>query len=118
LDRIDEDEFQLERSRDQGGRARRVQTLPLATVAGFAAAVGALILISVLSYRSVQEWNRATARTSHTIAVLDAVDGLMAALTDARLRSAATCSPERSVTCSSTGAPGAVWNNRWRRCGS
>ncbi len=83
MDRIDADDFELERSRDLGGRARRVQTLPFTTVAGFAAAVGALILISVLSYRSVQEWNRATARTSHTIAVLDAVDGVMAALTDA-----------------------------------
>ena len=83
LDRTDADHIDLERSGNQGGRARAIQALPFTTAAGFAAAVVALILISVLSYRSVQEWNRATARTSHTIAVLDAVDGVMAALTDA-----------------------------------
>jgi len=83
LDRNDADHLDLERSGAKGGRARGVQTLPLTTVTGFVAAVVALILISVLSYRSVQEWNRATARTAHTIAVLDAVDGVMAALTDA-----------------------------------
>ena len=63
----------LDRAREPGGRVRGVQSLPFTTVAGFVAAVVALILISVLSYRSVQEWNRATERTSHTIAVLDAV---------------------------------------------
>ncbi len=60
-----------------------IQSLPLTSVAGFGAAVVALILISVLSYRSVQEWNRATVRTSHTIAVIDAANGVLSALTDA-----------------------------------
>ena len=83
MDRNDADHLDLERSGAKGGRARSVQKLPVTTVAGFVAAVVALILISVLSYRSVQEWNRATVRTAHTIAVLDAVDGVMAALTDA-----------------------------------
>ena len=77
------DQSHLDRAQELGSRARAVQSLPATTVAGFVAAVVALILISVLSYRSVQEWNRATERTAHTIAVLDAADGVMGALTDA-----------------------------------
>ncbi len=83
MDRTGTDHLHLDRAPDSGVRARGVQSLPFTTVAGFVAAVVALILISVLSYRSVQEWNRATERTSHTIAVIDAADGVLAALTDA-----------------------------------
>ena len=83
MDRTSTEEPHLDRAPELGGRLRGIQSLPFTTVAGFVAAVVALILIAVLSYRSVQEWNRATERTSHTIAVLDAADGVLAALTDA-----------------------------------
>lgn len=72
MDRTSTEEPHLDRAPELGGRLRGIQSLPFTTVAGFVAAVVALILIAVLSYRSVQEWNRATERTSHTIAVLDA----------------------------------------------
>jgi signal transduction histidine kinase/DNA-binding response OmpR family regulator/CHASE3 domain sensor protein len=83
VDPTSTEQLHLDGAPDPEVRVRGVPSLPFTTVAGFVAAVVALILISVLSYRSVQEWNRATVRTSHTIAVLDAADGVLAALTDA-----------------------------------
>jgi len=83
VDRTGTEQLDLDRATQPGGRVRGAQSLPFTTVLGFVAAVVALILISVLSYRSVQEWDRTTQRTSHTIAVLDAADGVLAALTDA-----------------------------------
>ena len=63
--------------------AREARSLPVSTVAGFAMASIALIVIAGLSYRSLRERTATTERTTHTIAVLDQVEAVLSTLKDA-----------------------------------
>jgi signal transduction histidine kinase/DNA-binding response OmpR family regulator/CHASE3 domain sensor protein len=62
---------------------RAIRALPASTVGGFAMASIALVVIAALSYRSLRERTATAERTSHTIAVLDQVEGVLSTLKDA-----------------------------------
>src|SRR5580704_8428429 len=57
--------------------------LPPRTFAGFAAAIVTVLLIAFFGYRSLNNESESAANTSHTLAVMQRIDGLLSSVKDA-----------------------------------
>src|SRR4051812_24756781 len=65
------------------GHSRGPAPFPVATMAGFLAALIALVVIAFLSYRSLELRGGAAARGARTVEVIDQIDSVLATLRDA-----------------------------------